>query len=166
MKTQRKRRRENRTDYGKRIKLLKSGMPRIVFRKSNRYIVAQYVFSREAQDKIELGVSSKELLKHGWPKENQGSLKTIPAAYLTGILIGKKIAEKNLEKPIIDFGMNKMLHKTKTYAFLKGVIDSGVEISCDEECFPVEDRLKGKHLKKDFSSTFEQIKSNINKNGK
>ena len=75
MKTIRRRRKENKTDYGKRIKLLKSGKPRIVFRKSNRYVVAQYVISKEAQDKTELGVSSKELLKHGWPKENSGSLK-------------------------------------------------------------------------------------------
>ena len=163
MKIDKRRRRENKTDYGKRIKLLKGGVPRIVFRKSNRYIIAQYVTSSEAQDKIIFGVISKDLLGKGWPKENQGSLKSTPAAYLTGLLMGKMIAQKKLENPIIDFGMNKMLHKTKTYAFLKGVIDSGIEINAKDEIFPSEDRIQGKHLKNDFSGKFKEIKSSIEK---
>ena len=142
---------------------MKSGAPRIVFRKSNKYIIAQYVTSSEAQDKIIFGVISKDLLGKGWPKENQGSLKSTPAAYLTGLLMGKMIAQKKLENPIIDFGMNKMLHKTKTYAFLKGVIDSGIEINAKDEIFPSEDRIQGKHLKNDFSGKFKEIKSSIEK---
>ncbi len=165
-KMPKRRRRENKTDYGKRIKLLKAGVPRIVFRKSNKYIIAQYVTSKEAQDKIEFGVISKDLIMHGWPKENQGSLKSIPAAYLTGLLMGKKITDKGLENPIIDFGMNRMSYKTKTYAFLKGVVDSGIKINAKEEIFPEQNRIQGKHLKKDFSKIFEQIKSSVEKNGK
>ncbi len=165
-KMPKRRRRENKTDYGKRLKLLKAGVPRIVFRKSNKYIIAQYVTSKEAQDKIEFGVISKDLVNFGWPKENQGSLKSIPAAYLIGLLMGKKITEKGLENPIIDFGMNRMLYKTKTYAFLKGVVDAGIQINAKDEIFPEQDRIQGKHMKKDFSSMFEQIKSNIDKNGK
>jgi len=163
MKIQKRRRREYKTDYRKRIKILKGGVPRIVFRKSNRYVIAQYVTSKQAQDKVEFGVSSRDLIKYDWPKETLGSLKSIPASYLTGFLIGKKITKKALENPIIDFGMHRVLHKTKTYAFLKGIIDSGVKIKHDEKFFPDENRIKGKHLKKDFSSIFEQIKSNIEK---
>jgi large subunit ribosomal protein L18 len=165
-KMPRRRRRENKTNYKKRVNLLKSGIPRIVFRKSNKYIIAQYVTSKQAQDKIEFGVVSKELTALGWPKENSGSLKSMPAAYLTGFLMGKKIQEKKLENPIIDFGMNRMLYKTKTYAFLKGIIDSGIKIESKEEVFPEQDRIQGKHLKTDFSKTFEEIKSKIDKNGK
>lgn len=132
MKTVKRRRKENRTDYGNRLKLLKSGKPRVVFRKTNKYIIAQYVESKEAQDKIVFGVNSKELVKHGW---KEGSLKSIPAAYLTGYLIGKQIIKKNLETPIVDFGMTRVLHKTKTYGFLKGLIDAGVEVKC-EKGFP------------------------------
>ena len=166
MKIDKRRRRENKTDYGKRIKLLKGGVPRIVFRKSNRYIIAQYVTSRQAQDKVKFGVSSKDLISYSWPKENQGSLKSIPAAYLTGFLMGKKITTKALETPIIDFGMSRMLYKTRTFAFLKGIIDSGIKIDSKDEIFPEQNRIQGKHMKKDFSSMFEQIKSNIEKNGK
>lgn len=161
MRTIKRRRLENITDYGKRFKLLKGGVPRIVFRKTNKYIIAQYTTSTSAQDKIEIGLTSKELLKYGWPKEFKGSLKSLTASYLTGLLIGKKIITKKLPTPIIDLGMLRVLHKSKIYAFIKGVIDSGVKLKCKEELFPEEDRIKGKHLKEDFSKHFNIIKSKI-----
>jgi large subunit ribosomal protein L18 len=163
MKTLQRRRREGKTDYAKRFKLLKSYSPRIVFRKTNRYIIAQYVTSKEAQDKIEIGITSKNLKKFGWPDEFVGSLKSIPAAYLTGLLIGKDIAKKKLKTPIVDFGMIRVLSKNRGYAFLKGLVDAGIKIKCDEEQFPEEERLSGKHLKKDFSETFDKIKNKIEK---
>ena len=158
-----RRRKENKTDYGKRVGLLKSGFPRVVFRKTNRYITTQYVTSKEAQDKVEFGLTSKDLLKHGWPKEFQGSLKSIPAAYLTGFLFGKKIIEKKLKMPIIDIGMTRNIHKNKVFGFLKGLKDSGVDIKCEEKYYPDENRIKGKHLKNDFSKTFEEIKLKMQK---
>ena len=142
MRTIKKRRKQNKTDYLKRLKLLKSKKPRIIFRKTNKYIIAQYVTSKQAQDKVVFGITSKDLIKHGWKKEF-GSLKAIPAVYLTGYLIGKQIIKKKLETPIVDFGMIRVLHKTKTYAFLKGLIDSGVEIKCDKG-FPDQEKIKGK----------------------
>lgn len=163
MKTLKRRRKEHKTDYLKRIKLLKSGKPRIVFRKTNKYIIAQYITSKEAQDKVKIGAISKHLLKYGWPKKFEGSLKSIPASYFTGLLIGKKIIKEKLKTPIVDFGMIKTLHKSKTYAFLKGLIDAGIEIKYKEKIFPNEDRIKGKHMKKDFSKTFDEIKSKIDK---
>ena len=78
MKTVRRRRRENKTNYLKRVKLLKSGSPRIVFRKTNKYLIIQYVASKQAQDKINFGVNSKHLIKYGWPEEFKGSLKSTP----------------------------------------------------------------------------------------
>src|SRR5271169_2066091 len=99
------RRREGKTDYTKRIKLLSSANPRIVFRKTNRYIIAQYVTAIESKDKIEIGITSKALEKFGWPKELEGSLKSITASYLTGFLIGKMILKEKKEKPILDIGM-------------------------------------------------------------
>jgi large subunit ribosomal protein L18 len=161
MKIPKKRRRENRTDYSKRIKLLRGGTPRLVFRKSNRYLTAQYVESSEARDIVITGMTSKSLKKYGWPEEFRGSLKSTPAAYLLGLSIGKKIIKENLKNPIMDFGMIRGLKKNNAFAFLKGVLDSGVEIKCKEEAFPSEDKIKGKNLKKDFSKIFEEIKSKI-----
>ena len=163
MKISKRRRIENKTDYSKRLKLLKSETPRLVFRKTNRYVLAQYIVSIEAQDKIEIGISSKNLSTYGWPKEFEGSLKSLTASYLTGYLIGKQITKKKLETPIIDFGMIRVIAKNKAFAFLKGVADAGVEVNCEEENFPEQERIEGKNMKKDFSKTFKEIKSKIDK---
>lgn len=163
MKIAKIRRKENKTDYSKRLKLLKGETPRVVFRKTNKYIIAQYIRSKEAKDSVEIEVNSKKLLKKEWPEEFKGSLKSIPAAYLTGYWMGFLIKKEKKETPIVDFGMIRMLHKTKTYAFLKGLSDSGVKIQCDKEFFPEEEKIKGKNLKKDFSKHFQEVKSNIEK---
>jgi large subunit ribosomal protein L18 len=162
-KTLKRRRKENKTDYLKRLKLLKSKIPRIVFRKTNKYVMAQYVVSKQAKDKVEIGLSSKQLVKYGWPKEFQGSLKSIPASYLTGFLIGKRIIKEKKETPIIDLGMMRVLHKTKIFAFLKGLIDAGIEIKHKKDVFPDDEKITGENLKKDFSKTFNEIKSKIEK---
>ncbi|MFH1365765.1 MAG: 50S ribosomal protein L18, partial [archaeon] len=163
MKVMKVRRRENKTDYLKRLNLLKSKTPRIVFRKTNKYIISQYVRSKSAQDTVEIEVNSKRLLTKGWPKEFEGSLKSIPASYLTGYLMGFIIKQEKKESPIVDFGMIRVLHKTKIYAFLKGLKDAGIEIECSEEFFPEEEKIKGKNLKKDFSKHFQEIKTKIEK---
>ncbi len=171
MRKQKKRRRENRTDYKKRMNLLKSSSPRIVFRRTNKCIISQYVTTKEAQDRIECGINSRSLLEYGWPKELEGSLKSLPASYLTGFLFGKKILKKNLQKEskakkqdiVVDIGLARKIHKSRFFAFLKGLKDAGINIKCKEGFFPEENRIKGKHLKKDFSVNFEKIKSNIEK---
>jgi len=85
MKTQVKRRRQFRTDYKRRRELLKSERPRLVFRRTNRYFIVQYVVSSEAQDKIKFGTTSKELLKYGWPREFENSIKFISCTYPASI---------------------------------------------------------------------------------
>lgn len=159
MRVGKRRRREGKTNYLTRVKLLKSGKPRVVFRKTNRYVLSQYIISKGAQDKVVVGASSRELLNNGWPKENKGSLKSISACYLTGMLIGKRIKEKKLETPIMDMGMLRMRPKTKPYAFIKGLKDAGIDIKCGEEGFPEEGRIKGEHLKNKIN--IEEIKSKI-----
>lgn len=161
MKTLKRRKKEHKTDYGKRFGLLKSGSPRLVFRKTNRYVISQYVISKEAQDKAVFGLDSRELMKYGWPENSKGGLKSITASYLIGYLAGKKILENKLEAPIMDLGMLRVLHKSKVYAFIKGLIDAGVKISCKKEAFPEESRIKGEHMKHKIS--FDKIKQEIDK---
>ena len=157
MKTAKRRRIEAKTDYLKRLKLLKSGKPRIVFRKTNRYIIAQYIESEEAKDKVKAGVTSKILLKYGWPEKYEGSLKSIPASYLTGLFFGKKI--KEMPSPIFDIGMIQSIHKTKVFAFIKGIIDSGIKTSCKKEAFPEDAKIRGENLKNKIP--FQEIKQRI-----
>lgn len=106
------------------------------------------------------------LVKYGWPKEMTGSLKSIPASYLTGFLMGKKIILEKKQEPIFDIGMTRNLHKTKVYAFLKGLVDSGIKMKHKEGIFPEKERIEGKMMKKDFSKTFNEIKSKIEKEKK
>jgi large subunit ribosomal protein L18 len=157
-KINKRRRRERKTDYSKRINLLKSGSPRIVFRKTNRYLIAQYIISKEAKDMIKNGLTTKILLNYGWPEKARGSLKSVTAAYLLGILMSKKISDKK-NNPIIDIGMIRNVHKSKLYAFIKGLIDSGINLKYNEGIFPDENRIRGEHLKNKIP--FEQIKSKI-----
>jgi len=156
MKTIRKRRKQCKTDYKRRLNLLKSEKPRVVFRRTNKYVIAQYVESSEARDKIIFGLTSKDLLKYGFPEKMAGSLKSLGACYLTGYLIGKKIVKEKLVQPILDIGMTRALHKNRVYAFLKGLIDSGIKIGCKEEAFPDEERIKEK-------IPVDEIKNRINK---
>ena len=164
MKTQRKRRMQKKTDYSARIGMLKSGIPRIVARKTNKYIILQYVKSDEAKDSVLIGVTSKNLLKHGWPEKLKGSLKSISAAYLTGLLMGKKIIEKEKNsKTIFDIGLQRNISGGRLYAVLNGLVDSGLEISHDKKVFPSEERIKGKHLKSDLKEVFDKVRKNIEK---
>lgn len=158
MRIAKRRRREGKTDYLKRLKMLKSDRPRLVLRKTNRYLIAQYVESLEAQDKIIFGVDSRKLLNFGWPKELSGSLKSLSASYLFGILCGKKILNSDLEDPIIDLGLQRVLHKTRLQAFIKGLVDAGLKIAHNSEALPEEERIKGKNLK---NFPFEEIKSKL-----
>jgi len=157
MRTIKRRRHEGKTDYKARLNLLKSGLPRIVFRKTNRYIIGQYVESKEAKDKVIIGIDSKQLIKYGWP--NERSIKSIPACYLTGFLLGKKILGIDGKKTLLDIGLIRNIPKSKIYAFLKGVVDAGVVIQHDKEVFPDEEKLQGKYLKKQIG--INKIKEGI-----
>lgn len=154
-----RRRRENKTDYKARLTLLKSGLPRIVVRKTNQYVILQLVESREAQDHILCAVNSKELLKYGWPASSKGSLKSAPAAYLTGYAFGCKIKKMNVKNVILDIGLAMSTKGSRIYAAVKGLIDSGVEVPCSEDILPKEDRISGKHMKNVIP--LDKIKENI-----
>ncbi len=142
------RRLEGKTDYKARIALLKSGKPRLVARKTNRYIIAQIVETKAAQDKVTLSFNSKTLLSKGWPKDKEGSLKSLQAAYLTGFMLGKLAHEKNIESTIFDIGINRNVRKSRLYAILKGALDAGLDIPHNPEALPsLSDLQKNEKLK-------------------
>eukprot|EP01035_Chromulina_nebulosa_P018659 gene18659-24404_t len=92
-----RRRREGRTDYRQRHKLItqdknKYGSPkyRLVVRITNKYVVAQIVFAEIDGDKVLCAASSKELSKHGLTV----GLKNYPAAYSTGLLLARRLLKQ------------------------------------------------------------------------
>jgi len=162
MNIAKRRRRQMKTDYLLRLGLLKSKKPRISFRKTNKYAIGQCIESENAKDKVVSGVTSKDLIKYGWPQERSGSLKSIPACYLTGLLLGKKVLKKTKSKEFIfDIGMLRHIKKSKIYAFLKGTIDAGLKISAEKDVFPDEKKLFGENTK--VKDIINKIKEKIEK---
>lgn len=137
-----RRRREGLTDYRMRLKLAKSGLPRLVIRKTNRYIIVQVIKCKEGGDETILTVTSKKLLEYGW----KGGLKNLPASYLTGLLAGIQAKKKGLKRAIVDIGLHKPIKGSRVFAAVKGFIDAGVDVPAGEEIFPDEDRIKGAHI--------------------
>lgn len=138
-----RRKRESKTDYGKRLKLLLSRQPRLVVRFTNQKIIAQIVTFTAAGDKVHVATDSSALKKLGW----SFSLKNIPAAYLTGMLIAKMALKKGQKLAILDTGFKTPLKKGKVTAFIKGVVDGGLNLPHgDEKMFPDEARISGKHV--------------------
>lgn len=133
-----RRRREGKTDYKKRLNLLKSGEVRFVVRLSNKYITCQFIKYETEGDKTLVSVSSKKLASHGWKKSG----KNKAAAYLSGYLAGK-LAEKKVKKAIFDIGLQSPTN-SKLFAALKGAVDAGIIIPHGESKLPV---LEEKDLK-------------------
>jgi large subunit ribosomal protein L18 len=148
---------EHKTDYKARLAMLKSNKHRLVIRKTNRYVIAQIVVSENAQDKVLISATTKDLIAHGWPKEKSGSLKSLAAAYLLGLMVGKKALSKTKEA-IIDIGMNRNIQKSRIYAVVKGALDSGLHIPHNADSLPNIEMIKSnKHL-----STFvEKLKEKM-----
>jgi len=159
MKQNKKRRRQVKTNYLKRLMLLKGKHPRFVVRKTNRYIILQIVECKNAQDKVLYSVNTKELLKYGWPENKKNSLKTITAAYLGGLLMGKK-AKTIKSKTILDSGLIPSTKGSKIYAAVKGLSDSGIDIPFEDKIIPSNERIEGEHLKLE-KETFNKIKVKI-----
>jgi len=161
LRTMKKRRKQGKTDYKLRLGLLKSGIARIVIRKTNRYIIVQLVESSESKDKVVIGLSSNDLIKNGWDKKFAGSLKSVPACYLTGLLFAKKVGNTPV---ILDLGLQRTISGGRIFSVVKGLVDGGVKLKVDEKIFPSEDRLEGKHLKPEVQSLIKVVKEKI-KNG-
>jgi large subunit ribosomal protein L18 len=138
-----KRKRKGKTDYKSRMNLLKTKQPRLAIRKTNKYIIAQIIKSKEAQDETCCYLNSKELLKVGWPS----SFKNLPACYLTGKMLAERALEKGIKKCVIDLGRHTSTKGSKIYAVIKGAIDGGLEIPCNEKMFPTKERIYGKDTK-------------------
>ena len=156
-----RRRREGKTDYKLRLGLLKSGMPRIVIRKTNKYLIAQLVRTERARDYVITSVSSRQLVKG---TGIEGSAKSIPLAYFTGLLLGKKIKKLKdwaSKEFILDLGMYRIIKGNRLFALAKGLIDAGLKVRVDQNMFPSQERLMGEHLKPEVKSKLKEIKTKI-----
>jgi len=133
-----RRRREGKTDYKKRLALVKSKKIRIVVRKTNKKIIAQAMKFDPKGDVAVACAESKDLKKFGWYGTNN-----TPSAYLVGYLLGKKLGKKDA---VLDIGRKHPSHGNVVFAALKGAVDAGVNAPFSAEAMPSEERLNGKVL--------------------
>ncbi len=136
------RRKKGKTDYAKRLALLKSGKHRAVYRKSNKRITMQLVEFLPGGDKTIASAYSDKLEKFGWT----GS-KNLGSAYLTGYWLGKKAQKAGVKEAVFDLGMVLPVHGGRAFSALNGLVDSGLKVPSNESVFPKEERLKGKNEK-------------------
>ena len=151
-----KRRRQNKTNYAKRLAFLKSGTTRLVVRKSNKFFYAQFVDYSEKGDKIISSASSKELQPYGF----LGKCNT-PSAYLTGFLAAKKALVKGVKNFNLDIGLHAATKGSIVFAALKGAVDAGLQTSFDKEKLPTQDRISGKHLSEATQKQFNDAKTKL-----
>lgn len=153
-----RRKREGKTNYKKRLELLKGKEARLVVRRTNKHIIMQLVEYHPDGDKILLGVSSKVLESMGWAHSG----KNIPAAYLTGLLLGKTAATKKITKAHLDLGLRTPIIGSRLYAALKGAIDAGLDVPASKEVFPTEERIAGKHIQNEtIAKDFATLKAKV-----
>ncbi len=137
-----RRRREVRTDYHQRLRLLKSGKPRLVARKSNKHTTAQLVTPGPDGDETIASAHSSDLADHGW----EAPTGNLPAAYLTGFLAGKRAIDADVEEAVLDIGLNTATPGNKVFAIQEGAIDAGLEIPHNEDVLAEWPRNRGEHI--------------------
>jgi large subunit ribosomal protein L18 len=141
-RVQLRRRREGKTDYQARKALVISRRPRLVTRTSIRNVNAQIIIAKQKGDQVLAAANSRELIKkYGW-KAPTGN---IPAAYLTGLLVGLKANAAGIDGSILDIGLITPTKGARIFAVLSGVVDAGVEVPHSEEKLD-KNRLKGDHI--------------------
>ena len=138
-----RRRREGRTNYHKRLRLLKSGKPRLVVRKSLNHHVAQIIVYDPRGDRTLVSAHTRELIRDfGW----KGHCGNTPSAYLLGLLIGHKALKAGIGEAILDIGLYPPTRGSSVFAVLKGAVDAGLNVPHSEDIFPDEGRVTGKHV--------------------
>ncbi|KAI4459457.1 ribosomal protein l5-related [Holotrichia oblita] len=161
-----KRRREGKTDYYARKRLIvqdknKYNTPkyRLVVRLSNRDITCQIAYSRIEGDKIMCAAYSHELPRYGV----KVGLTNYAAAYCTGLLLARRLLkqlgldtlyegstevtgeEYNVEgvedgpgafRCYLDVGLNRTTTGARVFAAMKGAVDGGLNIPHSTKRFP------------------------------
>jgi large subunit ribosomal protein L18 len=155
-KTKFKRRQEGKTDYSRRLAQVRSKKVRIVVRKTNSQIIAHAVKFDSKGDQTIASATSKELDKFSFYGTNNS-----PSAYLTGLLLGKRLKTK---EAILDIGRRSPVHGSTVFACLKGVVDAGINVPHSPKALPSEERINGKILEEYAKSNKDKFKS-YEKNG-
>ncbi|CAD7925068.1 unnamed protein product [Amoebophrya sp. A25] len=166
LQTKYRRRREGKTDYHARRKMVaqdknKYNTPkyRLVCRKTNKKAICQIVYSTILGDKVLCQAQSTELEKYGVP----AGFTNYAACYATGLLVARRALdivgmadaitgaeeatgeefhveeEENERRPfkcILDVGLTRTIAGCRAFAMLKGAVDGGLHVPHSVKKFP------------------------------
>lgn len=137
-----RRKREGKTNYHTRKKILLSRLPFFVVRIANKNAILQIVKAEIEGDKVIASVHTKQLKKFGWPF----SRKNTPASYLAGLMLGFRAKEKINSDIIVYIGISPYINGSRIAAAIKGLLDSGLNVRVNPETLPSEERIGGEHI--------------------
>jgi large subunit ribosomal protein L18 len=153
-----RRRRQGKTDYRIRLRLLRSDVPRAVVRVTNRRILVSVTTYDAVGDRVLASAESPELAAVGFPESN---LRSTPAAYLTGYLAGVRAKAAGASSAILDVGLRHPTPGGRLMGALKGLLDAGLDVPHGDKGLPSNDRLNGQHLPKPLPKPVEAYKSDL-----
>ncbi|HVL87688.1 MAG TPA: 50S ribosomal protein L18 [Candidatus Thermoplasmatota archaeon] len=152
-----RRRRENRTDYRRRLALLKARKPRLVVRKKTANLIVQLVGYDAQGDVVLAQAQARELSGFGWT----GAAKNTPAAYLVGYLAGRRAAATGVKEAVLDIGRQIPSKGGRIFAALQGVLDAGIDVPHGNDVLPDAARVKGEHIDDLAEGVFAATKAKI-----
>ncbi|HIE64107.1 MAG: 50S ribosomal protein L18 [Methanobacteriota archaeon] len=155
-----KRRRVGDTDYRRRMKLLRGGIPRAVVRISNTQTTCQLINFDFGGDHVLSSINGKTLVdKFDWPLDL--SRKSVPASYLAGYALGKSALAAGHESAVLDIGLSASSTGSRVFAALRGMVEAGLEIPHGEEVLPDDDRVNGTHIDDSIAKSVEKTRASI-----
>src|SRR5207247_2803890 len=113
-------------------KLLRSGKPRVVVRKTLNQTIVQFVVPDTPGDKILATAQSIDLKEHGW----SAGTGNLPAAYLTGFLAGRRASAKGLKQAILDIGGQRPSPGGPLFPAWEDLLRAGVAVPRSPEHAP------------------------------
>ncbi|MDE1870232.1 MAG: 50S ribosomal protein L18 [Candidatus Micrarchaeota archaeon] len=149
-----RRRQESKTNYAKRLALVKGNIDRVVVRKSNRKIIGQVIRYAEKGDMVLYSADSNELMKMGWPSRGNRS-----TAYLTGMLLVSKLKEADRKNEfILDIGLSSPVVNSIPFVFAKGCIDNGMKLRGN---FEIEEKMYNGTLLAEYAKALKEKEQKV-----
>lgn len=152
-----RRRREGRTNYRARQRLLRGEVPRAVVRKTLNQTLVQLVQAEPTGDRIIATARSYDLREHGW----SAGTGNVPAAYLTGFLAGKRALSAGVKEAVLDIGLHKPTKGGRLFAALQGLVDAGLKVPHSDAVLPSKERIRGQHIGDAVAQSFDAVKAKL-----
>ncbi len=88
----------------------------------------------------------------------KGSPSNTTAAYLVGMLVGKKALDAGINRAVLDIGLATASSGSRLFAALKGAVDYGLDVPHDPRVFPPVERIRGQQASREVGDIDSVIK--------